>query len=109
MCLALRATRLWLCYTTLQNVIPSYAWIVNQILKSIFAIWQPCREEVVTKGQDVTLTVPLVKGALQRPQVQWFFQGQAIKESEKVITPTFINIRVAIQLEAESSRISYPT
>ena len=46
------------------------------------------REEVVTKGQDVTLTVPLVKGALQRPQVQWFFQGQAIKESEKVITPT---------------------
>ena len=42
------------------------------------------REEVVTKGQDVTLTVPLVKGALQRPKVQWFFQGQAIKESEKV-------------------------
>ena len=42
------------------------------------------REEVVTKGQDVTLTVPLVKGALQRPQAQWFFQGKAIKESEKV-------------------------
>ena len=38
----------------------------------------------MTKGQDVTLTVPLVKGALQRPKVQWFFQGQAIKESEKV-------------------------
>ena len=45
------------------------------------------REEVVTKGQDVTLTVPLVKGALQRPQAQWFFQGQAIKESEKVSLP----------------------
>ena len=44
------------------------------------------REEVVTKGQDVTLTVPLVKGALQRPQAQWFFQGKAIKESEKVRT-----------------------
>jgi hypothetical protein len=41
-------------------------------------------EEVVTKGQDVTLTVPLVKGALQTPQVQWMFQGQAIKESERV-------------------------
>ena len=67
------------------------------------------REEVVTKGQDVTLTVPLVKGALQRPQVQWFFQGQAIKESEKVITPTLIYIRMAIQLEEESSRNSYPT
>ena len=25
-----------------------------------------------------------LKGALQRPQAQWFFQGKAIKESEKV-------------------------
>ena len=53
------------------------------------------REEVVTKGQDVTLTVPLVKGALQRPQAQWFFQGKAIKESEKVranlMIPTALN------------------
>ena len=48
------------------------------------------REEVVTKGQDVTLTVPLVKGALQRPQAHWFFQGQAIKESEKVSVPALI-------------------
>ena len=47
------------------------------------------REETVTKGQDVTLTVPLVKGALQRPKVQWFFQGQAIKESEKVRKRSF--------------------
>ena len=49
------------------------------------------REEVVTKGQDVTLTVPLVKGALQRPQAHWFFQGQAIKESEKVSVPACID------------------
>ncbi len=42
------------------------------------------REEIVTKGQDVTLTIPLVKGALQKPKVQVMFQGQVIKESEKV-------------------------
>ena len=42
------------------------------------------REVIVTKGQDVTLNVPLVKSSLQKPNVEWKFQGQEIKKSEKV-------------------------
>ena len=32
MCLALRASGLWLRYTTLQNVIPSFPWIAPHAL-----------------------------------------------------------------------------
>lgn len=42
------------------------------------------REVIVTKGQDVTFTVPLVKSSLQKPNVEWKFQGQEIRKSEKV-------------------------
>ena len=49
MCLALRASRVWLRYATLQNWIPYFPWIApprpppwrNQ-RKGNFAIWQPC-------------------------------------------------------------------
>ena len=55
-CLALRASRLWLRYATLQNLIPSFPWIApgrrawgrnprkgrDQILPS--GKWQPCRQ-----------------------------------------------------------------
>ena len=54
MCLALRASGLWLRYATLQNLIPSFAWIApgwrawgrNPRKGSNFAIWQHCAPEL---------------------------------------------------------------
>ena len=48
MCLAHRATGLWLRYAPLQNLIPSIPWIAHPALQTrkgrdeIFAIWQQC-------------------------------------------------------------------
>ena len=64
MCLALRASGLWLRYATLQNLIPSFPWIApphppplaqsKERKGSNFAIWQPCvqpRLRVRARGQ----------------------------------------------------------
>ena len=56
MCLALRASGLWLHYTALQNLIPSFPWIapgwrVRGRKEGItFVIWQPC---LVGVGHEV--------------------------------------------------------
>ena len=55
MCLALRASGLWLCYTSLQNLIPSFPWIVpgwrawGCNLATLVYIW-PRRKQLSLSG-----------------------------------------------------------
>ena len=75
MCLALRASGLWLRYATLQNLIPSFLWIApgwrawgrnpREGKGSNFANWQPCVQAVPTviamrDGQVVDKFVGLI-------------------------------------------------
>ena len=41
-------------------------------------------EQVCRKGQDMTFNVNLKSNQLQKPTVQWMFNGQQIKTSERV-------------------------
>ena len=61
MCLALRASGLWLCYAMLQNLIPSFSWIApmpstlaqsKERKGSNFAIWQPCKKDDCGDNSD---------------------------------------------------------
>ncbi len=37
-----------------------------------------------TKGQDVTFTVPFGKSVLKKPDAEWLFQGQKLKDNDRV-------------------------
>ena len=41
-------------------------------------------EQVCRKGQDMTFSVTLKSNQLQKPTVQWMFNGQEIKITERV-------------------------
>jgi len=43
-------------------------------------------EQVCRKGQDMTFSVNLKSNQLQKPTVQWIFNGQQIKTSERIVT-----------------------
>ena len=68
MCLALRASGLWLRYATLQNLIPSFPWIAPPTPSTLtqskerkgsnFAIWQHCEQASTEGTSDTTTTKP---------------------------------------------------
>ena len=68
MCLALWASGLWLRYTTLQNLIPSFPRIAPQPWrnprKGNFAIWQHCEAHVACIVFVVASLAPLFLPAL---------------------------------------------
>ena len=52
--------------------------------EKIEVVEQKAKEQIATKGQDMTFTIEFKKSLHRKPSVQWTFKGKEIVTSERV-------------------------